>query len=186
MKENYLNVIPFSQFLWKIRYRRDEWFDILDPRGLVIGTAPRSVCHRGPGLIHPVVHLQLTGPGGTLYLQKRASSKKIQPGKWDTAVGGHLDRKEPVEMGLIREAREELGISGFTPRRLTSYLWECDAESEMVHSFMAFWDGPIQTDPVEIDEGRFWTFPEIEESLGQNVFTPNFEYEYQMIRDRLK
>ena len=42
-------------------------------------------------LLHPVVHLHVMREGGFLYLQKRAMDKDIQPGKWDTAVGGHVD-----------------------------------------------------------------------------------------------
>ncbi|MBI9102850.1 MAG: NUDIX domain-containing protein [Spirochaetales bacterium] len=177
---------PIKHFLWSLYYKNDEWFDILDPDGKVIGEAPRTVCHRAPGLLHPVVHLQLTGPGNTLYLQKRSMRKKIQPGKWDTAVGGHLDRGEMVETGLRREALEELGISGFMPTFLSTYIWECPAESEMVNSFSTFWDGPINTDPAEIEEGRFWHFEEIDENLGKGIFTPNFEYEYRMLSSELK
>jgi isopentenyldiphosphate isomerase len=33
-----------------------------------------------------------------LYLQKRSETKDIQPGKWDTAVGGHVDYGETIEI----------------------------------------------------------------------------------------
>lgn len=39
-------------------------------------------------LLHPVVHLHLFNSRGELYLQKRPEWKDIQPGRWDTAVGG--------------------------------------------------------------------------------------------------
>ena len=41
-------------------------------------------------LLHPVVHLHLFNSRGELYLQKRPEWKDIQPGRWDTAVGGHV------------------------------------------------------------------------------------------------
>ena len=40
----------------------------------------------------------------------------------------------------------------------------------------------IVIDPVEIDEGRFWTLPEIDANIGKGVFTPNFESEYLKLR----
>lgn len=40
-------------------------------------------------LLHPVVH-HLFNFRGELYLQKRPEWKDIQPGRWDTAVGGHV------------------------------------------------------------------------------------------------
>lgn len=162
-------------------YRNDEWFDLVTPGGKRLGRAPRSVCHRGPGLLHPVVHLHVTDGEGRLYLQKRSSSKKIQPGKWDTSVGGHVDAGEEIDAALKREAREELEIEGFSPRFITRYVWESEQESELVHVFTAEWRGEIRFDPLEIEEGRFWTREEIEATRGKGVLTPNFEKEFLCI-----
>ncbi len=137
---------------------------------------------QGPGLLHPVVHLHVFDRQGRLYLQKRAATKDIQPGKWDTAVGGHVNSGEQIADALLREAREELGIEGFQPEFLYRYIWESERESELVHTFMCRWYGRIEFDPVEIDEGRFWTLDQIGKSLGQNIFTPNFEQEFRLLR----
>ena len=40
----------------------------------------------------------------------------------------------------------------------------------------------IRIDKDEIDEGRFWTFAEIDENIGKNIFTPNFESEYKRLK----
>ena len=94
---------------------QDELFPIIDEDGNVIGKATRRECHSGSMLLHPVVHLHVFNSKGELYLQKRSLSKDIQPGKWDTAVGGHVDYGEEIETALRREAREELGITDYTP-----------------------------------------------------------------------
>ena len=77
-----------------------EMFPVVDEQGNITGTATRGECHSGSKLLHPVVHLHIFNTRGELYLQKRPEWKDIQPGKWDTAVGGHIDLGESVEIGL--------------------------------------------------------------------------------------
>ena len=128
-----------------------------------------------------VVHLHIFNQAGELYLQKRSMTKDIQPGKWDTAVGGHVDYGEQVEEALRREAREELGIEAFTFQPITRYVFESAIERELVHAFQTVYDGPFTPDPAELDEGRFWPQDEIVRQLGQGIFTPNFEQEYKRL-----
>jgi mutator protein MutT len=69
---------------------------------------------------------------GEIYLQRRPDWKDIQPGKWDTAVGGHIDYGETPEEALRREVREELGITDFVPERIDMYVFESKREKELV------------------------------------------------------
>ena len=166
----------------------DEMLPLIDEEGKVIGVAPRRECHKGPGKLHPVVHLQVVDGRGSIYLQKRAESKDTQPGKWDSAVGGHVSAGEDLDAALAREMREELGItmlalesSGARVEPILRYRWDTEVESEMVFSFIVTYCGPFTPDPVEISEGRFWTFGEIRENLGKGILTPNFEHEFFLI-----
>lgn len=153
-------------------------FPIVDENGMIIGSATRGECHSGTKLLHPVVHLHVFDTKGRLYLQKRPDWKDIQPGKWDTAVGGHIDLGENVDMALKREAKEELGLSDFNPEHLLSYVFESDVEKELVNVFKTVIDYlPSPSD--ELDGGRFWTKQEIADNLGKDIFTPNFEQEYK-------
>ena len=88
----------------------NEMLPVVDENGNIIDAATRGECHGGSRKLHPVVHLHVFNSKGELYLQKRPGWKDIQPGKWDTAVGGHVDFGENVERALVREVREELGI----------------------------------------------------------------------------
>ena len=71
-----------------------EIFPIVDKEGNVTGSATRGECHNGSKLLHPVVHMHVFNSRGEVYLQKRPEWKDIQPGKWDTSVGGHIDYGE--------------------------------------------------------------------------------------------
>ena len=155
-----------------------ELFPIVDEEGRVLGKATRGKCHDGSKLLHPVVHLHVFNSKGELYLQKRPEWKDIQPGKWDTAVGGHLDYGETPEEALVREVREELGITDFTPQRLAMYVFESRREKELVYVYRTVYDGEIHPSD-ELDGGRFWTMDEISAAIGQGILTPNFESEFQ-------
>lgn len=159
-----------------------EWFDILDENGDTAGTATREECHGGSFHLHPVVHVLVFDREGKLLLQKRSELKDIQPGKWDTSIGGHVNSGETVEEALYREAEEELGIRGAVFELLYMYIMESDIERERVTTFRCIWDGPIRYQEEEIDEVRFFTPGEIESLLGSGFFTPNFEDEWRSYR----
>lgn len=155
-----------------------EYFPIVSEEGTIIGKASRQECHSGTFLLHPVVHLHVFNQQGELYLQKRSLNKDIQPGKWDTSVGGHVDYGEDILAALRREAREELNIYAFAPEFITRYKFKSSQEAELVHVYITVFNGEITPDPIEISEGRFWSTAEINKSLNKDVFTPNFEQEY--------
>ena len=163
----------------------NEYFPVIDTNGNVTGFESRKNCHNGSKILHPVVHLQVFNSKGEIYLQKRSMNKDIQPGKWDTAVGGHVDYGESIFEALCREAREELGIM-ITEKEdvkyLFSYIFESEIEKEMVNTFSLIFDGEIKPDKSEIDFGRFWDIEDVNLNIGNNIFTPNFENEFKSLK----
>lgn len=150
----------------------------VDEEGNTMGVLTRGECHGGSRLLHPVVHLHVFDPeAGALYLQRRPAWKDIQPGKWDTAVGGHIDLFESPEQALRREAREELGIEGFHAEFVARYVFESARERELVHVYRTA-SACTLSPSAELDGGRFWPLGEIRAALGSGVFTPNFESEF--------
>lgn len=157
---------------------KDEMFPLVDEQGNIIGAISRGEAHDGSKKLHPVVHLHVFNSNGDLYLQKRPAWKDIQPSKWDTACGGHIDLGEDVKIALKREVREELGITDFTPQDMGHYVFESAREKELVYVHKTIYDGEVQPSKDELDGGKFWSRDEILNNIGKNVFTPNFENEY--------
>ncbi|MFH1146869.1 MAG: hypothetical protein V1736_04095 [Pseudomonadota bacterium] len=55
----------------------DELLEIVDRNGNVNGTAPRSLVHDNPALVHKVVHVLVFHEDGRLLLQKRSRNKDV-------------------------------------------------------------------------------------------------------------
>lgn len=162
----------------------DEIFEIVDENNQVIGTARRADCHGNPALIHRTSHVIVFHPDGRILLQKRSERKDIQPGKWDTAVGGHLMPGEDFEIAARREMNEELGLSNDLP---LEFLFDAQirnlVESENTRSFGIISAGPFNFPPDEIDEVRFWSRPELIDPANQDKFTPNLQVELQKLEE---
>lgn len=164
----------------------EEWLPIVDEKGMVLGKAPRSVCHKGDKLLHPVIHLHVFNHQKHLYMQKRPMDKLVQPGKWDTAVGGHISFGETLETALKREAWEEIGLTQFGAKLIKTYRWDSEIESELVYVFVTSDFKSIHLHSDEVTEGKFWSPSQIDSHIGKGIFTPNFEYEYLLLKEDFK
>jgi isopentenyldiphosphate isomerase len=155
----------------------EEFLEVVNERGEVINTLPRSVIHGNPSLMHRVVHVLVFSTDGALFLQKRSMNKDVAPGKWDTSVGGHINSGETVSEAVNREMREELGISALKPEFLYTYIHSNPYETELVYTFSYVNAEEIKFNKDEIDEVRRWSMNDIMENLGKGIFSDNFEHE---------
>jgi len=172
-------------FLDSIRTKADirimepeEYLEIINRNGEVIGCAPRSEVHGNPALMHRVVHVLVFNGKGHLLLQKRSQNKDVAPGKWDTSVGGHVGAGEDLIFSSRREMHEELGIAGYEPEYLYAYIHSNPYETELVTTYRCVYEGEVSFNTDEIDEVRFWNFDEIREVLGKRILSDNFENEF--------
>ncbi len=155
-----------------------ELFCVVDEDDQVIGTATRQECHGNPLIIHRVAHVLVFTPTGELLLQKRSPDKDIQPGKWDTSVGGHLMPDEDYQAAAYRELAEELGVYGVELSYIYKYPLRTATESENVATYRAICDGHITFDPKEITQVKAHSIDEVCRKLDSGVCTPNFEEEF--------
>ncbi|GJL78258.1 MAG: NTP pyrophosphohydrolase [Nitrospinaceae bacterium] len=154
---------------------QDEIYDVVDIDDRVTGQATRREIHQKK-LLHRSVHIFVFNREGHLYLQKRALSKDENPGFWDTSSAGHVDAGEDYQTAADRELMEELTIS--EPLQPFMKIKACpESHFEHVHAYTCTTRQPIQPNPDEIQEGRFWTLEEIKDSLGEknHPFTSTFK-----------
>ncbi len=161
----------------------DEYLEIVNERGEILGRELRSKIHGNPSLIHRVTHVLVFNPAGELLLQKRSMKKDVAPGRWDTSVGGHINAGESIEEAVLREMEEELGIKGIMPEFIYSYIHSNPYETELVYTHHCVYDGEIKFNTEEIEEVRFWRLSDID---GSEAFSENLLHEISLYKDFLK
>lgn len=162
----------------------DELLDLVDEKNRVVGRVLRKKVHGDPSLRHRAVHVFVKNAAGDLYLQKRSARKQIQPGKWDTSVGGHVEAGQSYEEAARREAAEELGITpeDSLPMRFShEYVWRSDVETEHIRTYLLDYEGPFKLQSEEISEGRFWSIKELKNAAYTGLLTPNLEEELRLL-----
>lgn len=96
------------------RKRKPEFLMAYDENMKEIGVFARPAVHYN-GLWHKVVQCWIVDDSDPndirIYLQRRSFEKKSNPGRYDISAGGHVESGESVINAMLREIREETGLS---------------------------------------------------------------------------
>ena len=89
---------------------RDERLAVDAVDGSALAAVERAVV-RVLGITTRAVHLVGFAPDGRVWVQQRAFDKAVDPGRWDTLMGGQVSAGESIEETLERETQEEAGLA---------------------------------------------------------------------------
>ncbi|MGW2259555.1 NUDIX hydrolase [Streptomyces sp. NPDC001780] len=102
----------------------DEILDIVDENDRVVGQAPRGEVY-AEGLRHRCAFVLARDAEDRIFVHRRTATKLVFPSRYDMFVGGVLGTGESYDAAALREAEEELGVSGLpAPVPLFSFLYE--------------------------------------------------------------
>ena len=91
----------------------EEYLDIVDENGNLTGEKElRSIVH-AKGLWHRTVHIyfyRVKNNAIEILVHLRSAFKDLDPNKWDTRFGGHIDSGKSEEEAVAKELKEETGI----------------------------------------------------------------------------
>jgi 8-oxo-dGTP pyrophosphatase MutT (NUDIX family) len=161
----------------------DEIIDIVDDRDRVVGRLPRGEAY-ARGLRHRCVFVQARDAAGRVFVHRRTPVKLVFPSLYDMFVGGVVGAGEAYDDAALREAEEELGVSGLPrPEFLFKFLYEDGAG----HSW---WSAvyevrcavPVRPQVEEVAWYDFLTEEELERRLPGWEWVPDGLAAYQRLR----
>ncbi|MHC5907232.1 NUDIX domain-containing protein [Streptomyces sp. S6] len=152
----------------------DEILDIVDESDNVIGQSPRGEAY-ALGLRHRCVFIQARDAQGRLFVHRRTPTKLMFPSLYDMFVGGVVGAGEAYDEAALREAEEELGVSGLPqPEFLFKFLYENGAgQSWWSAVYEVRCELPVSPQVEEVEWYAFLSEAEVEERLAEWAWVPD-------------
>jgi isopentenyldiphosphate isomerase len=128
----------------------DEIVLIVDRENRRTGGATRREMRQNK-LIHRATFIFIQHPDNKLFVQKRTTTKDINPGYYDVCTGGViLESDESDEISALRELEEEMGIKTERLEFCFNHFYEDEKSIVWCAVFYTTWDREIVMQPEEV------------------------------------
>lgn len=162
----------------------EEVLDVVDEHDEVIGRAPRGEVY-ARGLIHRCVFIQARDAEGRIFVHRRTPGKLVYPSMYDMFVGGVVGAGESYDDAALREAEEELGVSGLPrPEPLFRFLYDSGGVAGKWWSavYQVRCELPVDPQVEEVAWHAFLPEAEVVARLGEWAWVPDGLAAYERLR----
>ncbi|GHE01941.1 NUDIX domain-containing protein [Streptomyces alanosinicus] len=161
----------------------DEILDVVDENDQVVAQYPRGEVY-ARGLRHRCVFVQARDAAGRLFVHRRTATKLVFPALYDMFVGGVVGAGESYDEAALREAEEELGVSGLPqPEFRFTFLYDDGAgRSWWSAVYEVRCELPVQPQAEEVQWHDFLSEEEVERRLGTWEWVPDGLAAYHRLR----
>ncbi|MFD7132501.1 NUDIX hydrolase [Streptomyces sp. NPDC059894] len=161
----------------------DEILDIVDEHDRVVGQSPRGDAYAA-GLRHRCVFVQARDADGRLFVHRRTPTKLVFPSLYDMFVGGVVGAGEAYDDAALREAEEELGVSGLPrPEFLFKFLYDDGAGRTWWSAvYEVRCELPVRPQAEEVAWYGFLSEEEVERRLSEWEWVPDGAAAYERLR----
>ncbi|MDI5966277.1 NUDIX hydrolase [Streptantibioticus silvisoli] len=161
----------------------DEILDIVDDDDRVVGQAPRGRVYR-ERLTHRCVFIQARDPRGRIFVHRRTPGKLVFPSMYDMFVGGVVGAGEDYDTAALREAEEELGVSGLPqPVPVLTFLYETPEHRWWSRVYEVTCASPVDPQVEEVAWHAFLTDAELEARLPEWDWVPDGLAAFHRLRE---
>ncbi|TXS45757.1 NUDIX domain-containing protein [Streptomyces sp. uw30] len=161
----------------------DEILDIVDEQDRVIGRSPRGEAY-AKGLRHRCVFIEARDAQGRLFVHRRTPTKLVFPSRYDMFVGGVVGAGESYDDAALREAEEELGVSGLPrPSYLFKFLYDDGAGQTWWSAvYEVRCDLPVSPQAEEVAWHDFLAEDEVQRRLAEWAWVPDGLAAYERLK----
>ncbi|MET7454528.1 NUDIX domain-containing protein [Streptomyces sp. NPDC005574] len=162
----------------------DEILDIVDEHDRVTGRSPRGEAY-ARGLRHRCVFIQARDARGRLFVHRRTPTKLVFPSLHDMFVGGVVGAGESYDDAALREAEEELGVTGLPrPAFLFKFLYDDGAGRTWWSAvYEVRCDLPVDPQTEEVAWHDFLTEDEVRGRLTEWEWVPDGLAAYERLTE---
>ncbi len=139
---------------------KEEILVIVDEDNNVIGKKSRKEVEE-KALLHRSANVIIENDDGDIFVHQRKKDKYWYGGMWDIKVGGAVAYGESYEVAAKRELYEESGIKKVKLEFLFYERYRSDINNANRKVFRCLWNGPIDIQKEEIEQGKFMAIDEI-------------------------
>ncbi len=172
----------------------DEILEIVNKSNRIIGQRTRGEIYKN-GFLHRAVSVFIVNSKGQIFLQQRSKLKMKYPLAWDVSAAEHVKVGESYEDAALRGIQEELGIDTKLKKVRGVHLQHNGHASkkdkiiddEFVVTFIGVYDGRINLDSEEVNDGKFFQIDKINKMIdsGKTEFTTWFLDDWRYLIENL-
>lgn len=163
---------------------KEEWLPVITESGKVTGRIAKSVTKIMKNkFMHPVVRVALIY-NGRIYLQPREKSRLLNPEMLDYPFEKYMQYDHQIDDTVNNNVRNVCsGFDNIPLRYLLKYTFENEVTKRLIFLYVSVIEDEETFQKLQLKEGKLWTEAQIDDNIGQNVFSECFELEYEYLKN---
>ena len=165
------------------KLQSEEWLPIVNEEGSVTGRVAKSVTKEMKNkYMHPVVRVAFIYDG-KIYLQERKPTFQLDPGKLDYPIEKFVLFQHEIGTTVKEYVKKIAGEVEIPLRFILKYVFENELVKRLVLLYVSDISDEKMYNSINLQGGKLWTTAQIDDNMGEGIFSECFELEYEYLKN---